>query len=320
MKRVTGAVLLGLGLFLLVLAPLLWLYVAPNMAKVPLNQRSVTVSEADGATYLSITKEDGVQIKKDQDIRATRTVHGDVKNGSDDRVVFDVSVVIENRDDDSLIRANLDRLALDRRTSEAIKCCREGVDSEPVEHKGISYKFPFGTEKKTYAYFDIIAKNAFPMEFKGEEKVKGLDTYRFEQVIEGEEVDERDAPASLFGRTEPGNIKADLIYNNVRTVWVEPVSGSIVRGQEDQKQVLRADGDEVVVFEALLAFNDKTVTEQVDKAEEAKSGIRTITVLLPLALLVLGVLLVIVGLLLARRPSQHGSRRAEDRSKTPLNA
>jgi hypothetical protein len=320
MKRVAGAILLGLGLFSLVLAPLVWFYVAPSVAKVKLNQKAVTVSEAENVTYLAVSAEKGAEIKTGQSIRATRTVHGDVKSGNDDRVVFDVSVVIENSADDALIRANLDRLAMDRRTSEAIKCCRENIDGKPVEHKGISYKFPFDTQKKTYAYFDTTAKTTFPMKFKGEDKIKGLDVYKFEQPITDQNIEEREVPGSLFGKTAPGNVKADLIYNNTRTVWVEPVTGSIVRGQEEQKQLLRHEGEDTVVFEALLAFNDKTVTDQVKTAEENKASVTAITTTIPLVLLVAGVLFAIIGAILARRPRHVGARRAEPRTREALDA
>jgi len=317
MKRVTGAILLGLGLFSLVLAPLLWAYTAPSFQKIPLDQKSVTISEAEGATYLETSQEKGAVIKTGQSIRAARTVHGDVKSGSDDRVVLDVALVIENNADDALIRAIVDRVAMDRHTSEAINCCREAIgDDADAKHKGISYKFPFGTEKKTYDYFDFTAKATFPMKFVAEEKVKGLDTYKFEQPIVDQNVEQREVPASLFGKpASQGNVTADLLYTNTRTVWVEPVTGAIVRGQEQQKQVLRSDGTDTVVFDALLAFNDKTVTEQTDLAKENKAGLGLLGSTLPLVLLVLGVILVIIGVVLFRRPRHVGARRADARAR-----
>ncbi len=321
MKRVTGAILLGLGLFSLVLVPLLWWYVGPNVEKIPLDQKSVTVSEASDVTYLETSQEKGAVIKTGQSIRARRTVHGDVKSGNDDRVLLDVGLVIENNADDALVKAIVDRLAMNRHTSEAINCCRESIDGKPAEHKGISYKFPFHTEKKTYDYFDFTAKATFPMKFVGEEKVKGLDTYKFEQPIRDQTIEERDVPASLFGKpASEGNVKADLVYNNTRTVWVEPVTGSIVRGQEDQQQLLRSEGDETVVLQALLAFNDKTVTEQVDKAKESKDKLAVVTKTGPMVLLIVGLLFTIVGAVLFRSPRRTGTRRADARAKEPAGA
>jgi len=322
MKRVAGAVLLGLGVFLLILSVLVWQFVAPSLAKVKLNQKSVTVSEAQDATYLETSKEKGAVIRTDQDIRATRTVHGDVKSGNDERVVFDVALVIENKTDNALIRANIDRLAMDRRTSEAIACCNESFDGKEIKHSGISYKFPFDTEQKTYQYFDTTARAAFPMRFKGEEKVKGLDVYKFEQDISDEEIEEREVPGSLVGQPEvKGNVTATLVYNNVRTVWVEPVTGSIVRGQEAQKQVLRtSDAQDTVVLDALLAFTDETVTEQAKTAEENKASVQMISTIIPAVLAVLGLILLLVGLLLVRSPRRPGPRHTEERVRAETTA
>jgi hypothetical protein len=318
MKRVVSAVLIGLGIFAIVAGFMTWSYVAPNRVTVPLNQNSTTISEAVGATYLEGTEKE-VKIRTGERIVATRTVHGDPKWGTDDRVVFDVGLLLTNADTGAYFKAVRDRVALDRRSAEALNCCNENIDGESVKHKGLTYKFPFDTEKKTYDLYDLTAQKAFPMEFKGVTDVKGLEVYKFEQTI-GEQVipdpkGPREVPPALVGRTGTAALPAELVYTNTRTVWVEPVTGSIVRGQEQQKQVLRVEGADTTVFEARLSFTDKTVTEQVKGAEEKKGDITLISVVAPLALGGLGVLLLIVGLLLSRRPRHVGARRAETRER-----
>ena len=57
------------------------------------------------------------------------------------------------------------------------------MDGKAVKHKGLSYKFPFHTKKQTYQFFDVTAKKAYPMTYKGSEKILGLTVYRFEQPI-----------------------------------------------------------------------------------------------------------------------------------------
>ena len=42
-----------------------------------------------------------------------------------------------------------------------------------LPHEGLSYRFPFDTEKKTYAYFDPIAQKPFDANYDGEDDVNG---------------------------------------------------------------------------------------------------------------------------------------------------
>jgi hypothetical protein len=309
--------LFGFGIFLLVWALAIWVFVAPSLVKTPLNHKTHTVAVDENATYLS-TSEKAVEIKHGA-LRATRTVHGDPRRGNDQRTVFDVSLVIENNDDNTFIRAIVDRVASDRKTAQAIECCGENIDGEPVKHEGLSYKFPFGAEKKDYKFFDIVAKHAYPIRYKGEDKVKGLDVYRYEQIITDQKIGEREVPGSLVGKGAGSPaVNADIIYSNTRTVWVEPVTGIVVRGQEVQKQVLRTDGTDTLVLSATLPFNDATVTDQANTARKFKTMVTMLTVIAPLTLLFLGLILIVVGLVMVRRPGHVGTRRAESRVKEPL--
>ena len=52
-----------------------------------------------------------------------------------------------------------------------------------LPHDGLSYRFPFHTEKRTYLYFDPIAQKAFDANYSGEEDVNGLTAYRFTQNV-----------------------------------------------------------------------------------------------------------------------------------------
>lgn len=55
--------------------------------------------------------------------------------------------------------------------------------SIPVRHDGLSYRFPFHTEKKTYPYFDPIAQKTYDVNYDAEEDVNGLTAYKFTQNI-----------------------------------------------------------------------------------------------------------------------------------------
>ena len=314
MRRPAGYLLLGLGVFLIGLAPLLRFYVYPTLVKAPLDQDSQTVSVAEDATFLAIA---ALEVREGQTLTATRRVRGDVSAGSDDRAVWDIFVRVEDAEQ-ALVTASTDRVAFDRKTQEAVNCCDEGLNGAPVKHEGIEYKFPFGAEKKTYEYFDTTLGEALPMEYEASEELEGLTVYRYVQTIEPAPIAELDVPGDLVGRSED-SVPVQRYYSNTRTVWVEPTSGAIVKGQEEQFSTLRDDtGEDVLtVTEATLVFTDETIKEQADTAKDARSQIRMLSILGPLVLLLLGIVLVAIGvwLLNGRRDDDGGSADMADRKR-----
>lgn len=317
MRRVVGYVLLGLGAFMLVLAPLLRFYAAPRLAKAPLDQYSITVSRAPNATFLDIGK---LEIRKGETLTATRTVRGDVPSSSDDVSVYDVFLKIEDPNN-VLVTATTDRVAFDRHTTEAVHCCNENLNGKPTRHEGIEYKFPFGAEKKTYQYFDTSLAKATDMVYKGTVTLEGITVYRYEQRIEPTQIAELDVPGSLIGSPAPA-VKAGRFYSNTRTVWVEPTTGVIVKGQEKQFSTLRDDTgtDKLTITEATLTFTPKTVREQGDKAKDGKRSLDLIKTTVPFILLVLGLVLVLLGLGLALSGGpapERGEHEAEAGPRAP---
>lgn len=312
MRPAPGAVLVAAGTFLIVGALAMPLYVAPALVKVPLDQSSVTRSKAENATVLdfaTLSERTGVNLT------ATRAVRGDVEAGNAERAVFDVGVSVT---DDAAadpaakpITISTDRVALDRRTGEAVACCAENINGNPFKHEGLTYTFPFGTEKKTYQYFDNTVRKTFPAAYVGTEKIQGLAVYKFEMTIEPVKISEIRVPGNLVGSTEP-TVTAGRYYANTRTLWVEPMTGVIVKGQEKQLQTLRdpAGVDQLKIIDATLTFTEETQKQQADSAKEARQKINLLTVVVPIALAVLGALLVLLGILIIVRANRRGAAAA----------
>ncbi|MER7460255.1 DUF3068 domain-containing protein [Micromonospora sp. NPDC126480] len=312
MRPAPGAVLVAAGTFLIVGALAMPLYVAPSLVKVPLDQKSVTHSKAQNATVLdfaTLSERTGVNLT------ASRAVRGDVEAGNSERAVFDVGVTVT---DDAAadptedpITYSSDRVALHRRTAEAIECCGENVNGTAAKHEGLTYTFPFGTEKKTYQYFDNTARKAYPIDYVGTEELQGLTVYKFEMTVEPVEISQIDVPGNLVGSTEP-TVTAGRYYANTRTVWVEPTTGVIVKGQEKQLQTLRdPDGnDRIKIIDATLTFTEDTQKQQADAAKDARGQINLLTVVAPLVLAGLGVLLLLLGLLIIIRARRSGAAAA----------
>jgi hypothetical protein len=314
MRPASGAVLVAAGTFLVVGAVAMPLYVAPALVKVPLDQSSETYSKAQNATVLdfaTLSERTGVNLT------AARAVRGDVDAGNSERAVFDVGVSVTDdaaaNPEDGKITYNTDRVALDRRTAEAVACCAENVNGSPFKHEGLTYTFPFGTEKKTYQYFDNTARKAYPIEYVATEELLDLTVYKFEMTAEPVEISQIDVPGSLVGSTEP-TVTAGRYYANTRTLWVEPVSGVIVKGQEQQLQTLRdsTGTDRVKIIDATLTFTEKTQQQQAKAARDARQQINLLTVVVPIVLAVLGALLVLLGIFVTLRGGRRGNESAAD--------
>jgi DUF3068 family protein len=312
MRRFLGPVLLGLGVFLLVLAGMLRFYVADRVVITPIDQYAQTVAPGPG-TYL----DPAVLQERSGDLVATRTLKADVAASSKDVAVWDVSVVLSTGDR-TFVRATLDRVATDRRTGEAVNCCGEAVDSAPTRHTGVSYKFPFDTQKKDYAWWDPTSKQAPAAKFVSEEKVQGLTTYKFLQVIPPTQIRTNEVPGSLVGETAP-SVQAPVFYSTTRTVWVEPKTGIIVKGNEQNKTTLRdtAGQDKVTVIQYDLTFDNATQQAQAKLAKDNISKINAVSLWLPLLGLVLGIILILAGLIIMRAGDRSTGTERRDEETVP---
>lgn len=297
MRRVVGYVLLGLGAFMLVLAPMLRWYALPALLKTPIDQFAESFAPGTGTVFNPAT------VSEEQDVRmiAHRTLRGDVAASSDNVGVWDESLLLERRDG-GLINATTDRVAWDRKTGYAVNCCNENVDGVPTRHKGLSYKFGFHSKKQSYLFFDTTAKKAFPMRYRSSETIQGLTVYKYVQRVPVTKIGQLEVPGSLVGQPDTPSVTAPRYYDNIRTVWVEPLSGVIVKGQEQQHQVLRdASGqDAVTLIQVTLTFDQRTQRNQANLAKDARSQAALLGTWLPLGLFLGGIVLVVVGILLLR--------------------
>ncbi len=299
MRRVLGVVALALGVLLIVGAALVKWVAAPALIKIPLDVDSVTVSEG-GAQVFVLSQQTVASVP----VVATRAVRGDKAAGTSSVAVWNETLCLRSstsgapdRDgcvsatDPGFLQKTTDRVAFDRKSALPVNEARfkATVNGVPVVHDGLGYTFPLGTKKQTYPFFDTVLNKSFPMTFVDTEKVNGLSVYKFAQTVPESDI--------KINSILPGR------YSNVRTVWVEPTTGVIVKGSEQIVQKFAATGG--TAFNGTIVFNDATVKQQVKYAKDHITQINVVRTWAPLALLVLGVLLVVAGVLLVlrRRPA-----------------
>jgi hypothetical protein len=308
MARRVGFVLVFVGLFLLFFGLFERFYAYPRLKKAPLDQYSSPVATGTG-TYFNRSPDKLAEVNGAQ-LMNKRIVRGDVAAGTDEVAVWDSFNSTIDTADQGVITATQERIALDRVTAQSVQCCGENP-----RHQGLTLKFPFDTEKTTYQFWDGPAQRALPAVFTRTETLNGVDVYRFEQRIGPLDVGDQEIPGSLAGDPDTPSVQTDIVYTNLKTLWVEPTTGIIVKAQQDATQVLETPGGEQVLtlIDAVLTYDEATVEQNADDAAGGANRLRLLGTILPVAALLLGLISVAAGLVLLRSPEGRRVARGESR-------
>jgi hypothetical protein len=308
MARRVGFVLVFVGLFLLFFGLFERFYAYPRLKKAPLDQYSSPVATGTG-TYFNRSPDKLAEVTGAQ-LMNKRIVRGDVAAGTDEVAVWDSFNSTIDTADQGVITATQERIALDRVTAQSVQCCGENP-----RHQGLTLKFPFDTEKTTYQFWDGPAQRALPAAFTRTETLNGVGVYRFEQRIGPLDVGDQEIPGTLAGEPDTPSVQTNIVYTNLKTLWVEPATGIIVKAQQDATQVLETPGGEQVLtlIDAVLTYDEATVERNADDAASGANRLRLLGAVLPIAALVLGLILVAAGLVLLRSPEGRRVARGESR-------
>ena len=152
---------------------------------------------------------------------------------------------------------------------------------------GDIYKFPFHTEKKDYQYYDRDLRRPLPIKFRGTDAIRGIEVYRFEQVISNEtqniNADSMNALASRASRRRPP-ARASCRTATPGRMWVEPVTGQFLRAREVQrKELVPNTGERTVLLDATFTYTDQTTTEAAARAEDNAGRLGLVSTTGPIA-------------------------------------
>ena len=339
MRSKIAAVAIGLGVFMIVAAGLVRFYAYPTLATVPADYKGTTHLEATGAQVLKwdSIKDPGPAVSETHDLAITSFTIADSGADAPDGVDVWVNSTTVLQDNGIEFQKTQERAPFDGVSGAAVECAKcdswvsdtavydgqERVET-PVERQGQIYKFPFGTEKKSYDVWDGTLDKAVPATFEGTEKIDGLEVYKFVQKIEPQVVSTQELSGEKFGSTEQ-LVDAELWYSMTRTFYVEPETGSPVNRVEERMQELRYDGVVVPVFNGTVQYTDQQVDHLVNGTKDEKGAkensmlLGGLRFLFPLLLVLVGLALLAGGLLADR--SARARRHAEaDEKKTLVNA
>ncbi len=292
--------LIGAGSFSLALAVALPLAIAPALMKAPASE-DVTTHSRSAAQKLNSATGELEPITVDLTRRLTTQTDTNGKYlGSGDVAAYHelLSLAVVGPDGDvqsvdargrySGLRAGESTIAFDRATGAGVK----GQFGETWNTTAQTVKFPFDVQKTTYEYYDQTSRRGWPVSYDSTTKIDGLEVYVFKGSI----------PETSLGQY--GVLEGtDTLYSNKgRTVYVEPVTGSIVSSETaPQTSVKFATG---TVSPALLVDNliptEETIADRVAFSKSIKAKVQLLQ-RAPWVLGVLGLLLLAGGGLLGRR-------------------
>lgn len=335
MLRLVACGIIGLGAALLIAALLLSTYTAGQIRKIPLDIDATLMSSGTG-TALDPASLSGDRFIIDRDVPLTSQQAMTVEAPANAEVVtLQVGTTVRRSDkqqENGLLLAMVDTVTINRSTAEAVsdddrpggsvQKPRSIGDDKPatnvaLPHEGLSYRFPFQTEKKSYPLFDPIAQKPFDANYDGEDDVNGLTTYRFTQNVgydadgtlvepikysslyENDEDGVVTARASLWGlEGDPDEpITMTRFYAAQRSFWVDPVSGTIVKATERANHYYARDPlrPEMAFADYKLTSTEQTVESQVSAARDERDRVALWSRILPISFAAAGLVALIGG-------------------------
>ncbi len=226
---------------------------------------------------------------------------------------------------DALLTANIDRVSVNRKTSVPngavnsiqTEAAPEGTDPKSVsveaKRQGFQYKFGFNVQKREYLYYDLNTRQDTRARFVDEKVIDGVKVYHF--VTEVPETDLADLetpqgeaalgtmvsmPARWWGIKGRGVKPTETLTmhryaRSTRHVWVEPATGTIVDGREDQYQYFRFPDQseetptpvrefEMTSLKATFQWDAETVKAQAARAQHYANELHFGQNVLPLIL------------------------------------
>ncbi|MBC7279517.1 DUF3068 domain-containing protein [Nocardioides sp.] len=316
MRRVIGYVFLLIGAFALVAAGVAGFWGRDAAATVPLNVNTTTVLEGTASGALA-KSDDPVPVKY------TRTTEAAPKDSTDDVVVFVEAgcIMVQEGDTPDCARAEEDprvvttterAYAMDRKTSEVVEDQAKyvGEDKAVANMSGLAGKFPFGTDRHDYEYWDDTLGRTVVATYVDDVDIEGVKTYQFEVSASSDD--------EILSKGEDGEPGTDDdvrgSYEATQTIYVEPTTGSYIDQSATQKMVTST-GLELI--DAEMSYTDETVSKNAEDAEANISKLDLIGTWIPVGGVVAGLLFLLIGLWLVlrgRRPNGGAHAASDDRT------
>ncbi|MFC6011575.1 DUF3068 domain-containing protein [Nocardia lasii] len=327
-RRLIACLLVGLGALLLAAAVMIPSYTVDRVAKTPLDLRITTVAKSvPGEESLvldsrSLTSPEGsAKVDTNVPVVSQRFLTVEEPSGADEMTVqAGQTLRRDDRDGDSgILTASIDRVTIDRVTGQPIDAAPNGsiavtVDksgasvAEESQRRGLQYRFPIGTEKKSYPYFDLNARATYDIDFLEETQINGVTVYHFRQSIPVTNMwdvvqaptNKLSLPAAKWGLEGDEPVTMTRFYTNTRDLWVEPKTGAVLKGGEKIHLYYGRSADQVDVtaLKSHIVFDEETIDAQMGVTQKSLDKLSLYGSTLPVVLGIAGAIALIAGIVL----------------------
>ncbi|KYH44363.1 DUF3068 domain-containing protein [Branchiibius sp. NY16-3462-2] len=305
LRKLALPFLIGLGAFLVVMALGLKFWAPDKLAIIPLDQNTRQELTDPNAKFFDA---DTLSYKEGP-VNTTLVVAAD-KSGSeklgDNKVILNKWQVTDNNNTPPPMAANSATYAVDRNSGLPVKwsgtTLNDGVNGDqPATVEGYTIKFPFGTQKTTYKYWDDTLKKTMDMKYVSTESINGLQVYKFEGTVPETTFRMQEVPGAIFGLgASSAGQNAERTYANTRILWVEPQTGVFIKASEHQLQRFKIPGhDPALAVDTTQVMTPATVKENTDYWGQ-KAFLLKVLHIMPWILGPLGVLTLLGAPFLAR--------------------
>ncbi|MFI9507011.1 DUF3068 domain-containing protein [Nocardia sp. NPDC052566] len=330
-RRTVACLLVGLGALLITIAVMIPAYTVGKLAKTPLDLEITTIANSvPGEESLvldakSLTSPEG-SAKVDSNVKLISQRFLTVEEPSDStEMTVQAGQTLRRTDmqgDTGLLTATIDRVTIDRKSGEPVAKNPNGAIAvtvnkqmesllEPVQHTGLQYRFPIGVDKKSYPYFDVNARKTFDINYIEETEINNMKVYHFQQTIPVTNVwdvvqaptNRLTLPAKKWGVEGDGDVQMTRFYTNTRDLWVEPKTGTVIKGGEQIHLFYARSGDkpEVTALKSHIVFDENTIESQIAVAKKNIDKLSLYGRTMPIVFGVLGAIALIVGVVLGLR-------------------
>jgi Porin PorA len=312
MRRVTGLILVMLGIILIAAAIVLPTYVSGQIVKFPLNESTTATLAGTGVSYFSQTK---LTEKTGVSVRATYTIKGDAAAGTSSTAVWNQTASVQDITNNLPVSTQTRRFAFDRHTAVLVNCCGANVNGNHAVHQTgiVGYVFPMGTQKQTYQVFDTALNRAVPFTYEGTATTDGIGTYVFTENVSPTQVTSVTVPGAFF-HLQAKTVTLPELYQIRLTYWVDPQTGALLNVNEDEKVTLQnpaTGGTVAVLFDGDLVATPATVTEVVNLDSSGRTELAWLDTFGPLAAGIAGAVALIAGIVLLVRGPQRNPKNAQ---------
>ncbi len=296
MRRVTGLVAAGLGAFLIVLALLTRFYIADQAIKFPLDEHTISTMSARNVSYFNSGE---LQELTGVTMTDTSTTEGDVASGSSSTAVWNNFSYIYDQTNGLTYAYSLQRLTFDRRSGELVSA---NINGRKLRVSGLGYVWPLNAQKTTYQVFDTTLLKTHPAAYVGTAKVDGITTYKYVEAVAPTQIGTEQLPGSLVGQLDEATVTLGEFYTGTTTDYVDPATGtpvSVTIGRH--LYLVNSSGKQVLnLLNGTFVSTPASVSSAVHTAKADNAKVSLVTLILPATLGLAGIVLLIIGVLMAR--------------------